>query len=250
MTMAEKRETIDELTRNLLPLGLRIRGGFRLDPESDGALLRLFPEAFYLALVGNVGNEIWVRSRDAILATGGNNPLNDWIAASLSPLAQRWGAALAFDFDGPPFFPFQEWAQRAESVYPSPLGLLIHPEYGLWHAYRAAFLFPYELDMPAGRRSDLSSPCDKCREKPCLKACPVSAFAAMPPPQEEKGDRVLYDVGKCASHLLSGEVDCRSSGCLARLACPVGKSERYEGDHAAFYMRAFVRSLKLKKRID
>ena len=48
------------------------------------------------------------------------------------------GAAPIYPFGGPPYWPFQRWAQRAEAVFPSPLGILIHPEYGLWHAYRAA----------------------------------------------------------------------------------------------------------------
>ena len=44
--------------------------------------------------------------------------------------------------------PFQRWALRAEAVYASPLGILIHPEYGLWHAYRAALLFTERLALP------------------------------------------------------------------------------------------------------
>src|SRR4030095_137820 len=40
------------------------------------------------------------------------------------------------------------WAMRAEAVAPSPLGILIHPDYGLWHAYRGALAFAERLALP------------------------------------------------------------------------------------------------------
>ena len=63
------------------------------------------------------------------------------VAAAIDPLARSVGAMALYPFDGPPYRPFQRWAMRAEPVAPSPLGLFIHPEYGLWHAYRAALVF-------------------------------------------------------------------------------------------------------------
>jgi hypothetical protein len=56
-----------------------------------------------------------------------------------------------------PYLPFQRRAMRAEACYPSPLGLLIHPDYGLWHGYRGALLFAAAIELPpSGRRA---SPC-------------------------------------------------------------------------------------------
>ena len=40
---------------------------------------------------------------------------------------------------------------RAEAVAPSPLGILIHPDYGLWHAYRGALAFAERLALPRAR---------------------------------------------------------------------------------------------------
>ena len=48
-----------------------------------------------------------------------------------------------------PPWPFLTWARRGGAGHVSPLGLNIHPTYGLWHAYRAALLFPVEFDIPA-----------------------------------------------------------------------------------------------------
>ena len=128
-----------------------------------------------------------------------------------------------------PFQPFQQWAQRADTVWPSPIGLLIHPESGLWHAYRGAFLFDWPVSgLPA--RAQLESPCVTCRDQPCLTTCPVDAFTI-------EG----YDAAGCARHVRSGrEPTCLDDGCAARRACPVGVSYRYEPDQMRFHMRAFV----------
>src|SRR5271166_4757675 len=88
---------------------------------------------------------------------------------------RRPGPGGVYLFGGPPHFPFQQWVRRAEPVHPSPLGLLIHPIYGLWHSYRGALAFPEALDVPALEVAP--SPCDSCAEKPCLGACPVGAFS-------------------------------------------------------------------------
>ena len=104
--------------------------------------------------------------------------------------------------------------------------MLIHPEYGLWHAYRGALVFKAPIiDLPA--RGDVISPCETCEEKPCLSTCPVSALGAG-----------AYDVPACARHLRSPEgSDCMNLACRA---CPVGRSYMYHGDHALFHVDAFL----------
>jgi hypothetical protein len=130
--------------------------------------------------------------------------------------------------------PFQRWAQRAEPVAPSPLGLLIHPRYGLWHSYRGALAFAQAFDVAAPKRAP--SPCESCDGRPCLSACPVGAFT---------GDG--YAVGDCASWVgsVAGR-PCAETGCLARHACPVGRDYAYGPEQASFYMRAFVTARESK----
>jgi hypothetical protein len=224
------------LEARVLDLGLRLRGGFVLDPQADRHLVARFPQARSAVLIGNVGDELWRRSGLAIRAQGGQHPLNDWIRAALTPISRDFALGIVFDFDGPPYYPFQQWAQRAEPVFPSPLGLLIHPVFGLWHAYRALLVFGNEYS-PSTRASG-ASPCATCLEKPCLNSCPVKAF-----------DTQGYNVQRCRDHLLADGLECRASGCLARLSCPIGAPYRYRSDQMVFHMDAFVASLRRRGAI-
>lgn len=183
--------------------------------------------ARFVVLVGNAGPDMFrrfARERDPDRHT-----LDDWTRHTLEPLADDLGGRALFPFGGPPHWPILTWARRAGAGHVSPLGLNIHASFGLWHAYRAAFLLPVELDIPALKSQ---SPCETCVEKPCLRACPVGAFT---------GEN--YDVMACASHVKSeaGKA-CRQTGCLARHACPVGQGFAYAPRQAQFHMRAFLKA--------
>jgi len=159
--------------------------------------------------------------------------LDLWTREIVGRLAVSFGAGAVYPF-GAPGYPFLSWAERAGAGRASPLGLNIHPEFGLWHAYRAALLFPYlfEGSAPASKEH----PCDTCADKPCLASCPVAAF-----------DAGRYDVVACVRHLGSNaERSCLSGGCLARRACPVGREFAYGLAQAQFHMRAFVSSQSAK----
>ncbi len=209
--------------------GLQLRGAFVCAPDdgvpaqADGA------ESRSLILLGNLGGGLWPAFAAAPEAADGEpDPMNRWSIRVIGAMAQRLDGLALFPFGGPPYHPFQRWAQKAEGLQASPLGMLIHPVYGLWHAYRGAIALVRELDLPP---PDVAvSPCESCAERPCLTACPVGAFTP-----------AGYDVPACTAHLAAAAGrDCLSGGCLARRACPIGSGHRYGGDQAAFHMRAFV----------
>lgn len=117
---------------------------------------------------------------------------------------------------------------RAEGLKPSPLGILMHPEFGLWHAYRGALLF--EVEIPIQVAYAPIHLCDLCNGKPCLKACPVGAYS-------ESG--FLYQ--DCLGHVHEPRGEpCRSLGCLDRNACPCGAAYRYPAEVQAFHMASFA----------
>ena len=221
--------TVADITAMLTPHGLILRGGFALEPARDADLLQAWPGARQLLLIGNAGSAIWPYLTDFIRDNPqADHPLDRWTREKVSHVAQQLGVIDLYPFGGPPWWPFQRWAQRGEPVSPSPLGILIHPVFGLWHAYRAALLLEQAIDLPVA--APAASPCDSCEQRPCLSTCPVVAFT----PQG-------YDVAGCAEHVISQRgMSCRTGSCLARLACPVGESWRYEREHAAFHMAAFV----------
>ena len=178
-----------------------------------------------VVMVGNVGQRFWSELQEAPEAKGAD-PIDRWTARILTGLAD----GVLFPFGGPPYHPFQRWARRADpSLSPSPLGILIHPEFGLWHALRAALLFRDRRELPVFEARP--NPCDTCAAKPCLHTCPVGAFTP-----------TGYNVVTCRAHLhtLSGQ-PCMTQGCQARLACPVGRNKAYRGGLTQHLMRAFAR---------
>ena len=108
--------------------------------RTDGDILAVAPWAQTVVLVGNVGSELWDKSGAEIAALGDPDPLDRWTRSVIEPIASSVDGLALFPFAGPPYWPFQRWAERAEGVRSSPIGIQIHPEFGLWHAYRAAIL--------------------------------------------------------------------------------------------------------------
>ncbi|MDA9008825.1 hypothetical protein N9K16_02575 [Alphaproteobacteria bacterium] len=212
-------------------VGLVTRGGFSV--ASDDQFLGQFleGEAGTLVLLGNVSDSYWHQfSNSPEYLVGAPDPLDRWSRRVISKLSIDLDARALFPFDGPPYFPFQRWAAKAEPLAPSPLGLYISPEFGLWHAFRGALLFNCSFEVPTAATQ--SSPCLTCVDQPCLNTCPVGAFSV--------GG---YDVNGCYSSISSDtERTCLGKGCQARLACPVGANYVYGEDQMRFLMAAFEMS--------
>jgi hypothetical protein len=211
-------------------VGLLARGGFHPVPGDGVPPMPGGRAVETLVLVGNAGDAMWRAFQRSDRAQHPRHPLNRWSERVIGSLALRLGGHALFPFSGPPFLPFQRWAQRAEPVWPSPIGLLIHPVYGTWHAYRGVLAFATRITLPP--REPLGNPCAGCDERPCLSASPAKAFG------EER-----YDVQACVTYLASpAGRDCMERGCLARRACPIGRDFQYLPAQAAFHMQAFLRA--------
>ena len=212
--------------------GLTYRGGFH--PEDDDAVPESFGEPSQtLILIGHTGSSLWPQfSHWLKTQTGPSEPLDSWSVDVLESIASEIKATALFPFRGPPYWPFIHWAERADRLWVSSIGLLIHPIYGLWHAYRGALSFPYRLPLPEETQSETTAPCPACVQRPCLATCPVGAM-------QEEG----YALEICIDHLAEHpDGECMQRGCLARRACPVGTKYTYEPEHAQFHMHAFLRN--------
>lgn len=221
------------LTLALAAHGLSLRGHWLPSPADalpslpDGSA----PGAVWM--VGVVGSAFWPHFKtSSFFSDGLPDPLDRWSRSIGAALALRWGGVALYPFDGPPYWPFQRWADRAEATQTSRMMVRIHPVYGLWHAYRFALALPAhgQEPEPVPLPDPATSLCASCSGEPCLQACPVRAYT---------GETFVLQA--CADHLHSGRgEDCMQSGCLARRACPVGAELRYTPEHAAFHMHAFT----------
>lgn len=228
---------LEKIASRLAESGLILRGGFNFSQGDAAPAGQGRRAARSVVLVGNAGDafwphfQAWLAGQPADLA----NPLDAWSCQVLEEVATPVESRVIMPNDKP-YAPFQQWAMRAEGLRPSPLGILMHPSFGLWHAYRGALLFDRKIAA-----EDLGEPaemvihlCDLCSEKPCLNSCPVGAFGKQ------------FDSGACYSHIASaGGHTCMEGGCVARNACPHDKF-RYREALQAFLMASFRTALHPK----
>lgn len=211
-----------ELSPLLEPVGLSVFGWFLMDEAPFNGRAAM--------LIGNGpvdgAHPMW----DAFSGSrehhdGEPDALDRWTSRVIGPVAKRKDMVALYPF-GERVWPFQRWAMAATGMQQSPLGILIHPDHGLWQAFRAVLVCNGRVSLSTVEKS--IHPCDACADKPCLRACPVSAFS--------EGS---FDVSRCRQHLSSeDEPDCMALGCRARAACPVGIP--YPEEQIRFHMQAFA----------
>ncbi len=208
--------------------GLFVRGVTRLR-DAEIETWGFEQDKPWLALVGNIGSSYWpMFSQAEEFDDGEPDPLDRWSRRIAAVLADELSLHPVFPFSGPPYYPFQQWAQRAEALEQSPIGVMMHPRFGLWHSYRFALLGAgFDLEETLHRAA---SPCQSCDNQPCLRRCPVDAF-----------DASGYAVERCATYLKqTPQAECHQQGCLARYACPVAPEQRYVAEQGQFHLRAFL----------
>jgi epoxyqueuosine reductase len=184
-----------------------------------------------LVLLGHGGRRMW----EALQAGG-------WRTAD--PV-DHYSASLTCQFiadylgDPPTFWlypetdyliPLGQLGELAGWSHPSPLGLGISPIYGVWFAYRAAFLT--SLDLPIITDSPQPSPCATCPDKPCIRACPAGAV-------QPEG----FDVTGCSQYRLTASSPC-ADRCLARLACPFFPEHRYTLSQVQYHYGQSLKTLQ------
>lgn len=188
----------------------------------------------YVVLLGNGGRRFWEVVQEQWPDTA--DPLDDFSTAVaqtfserfLPPCAIKWLYPTPLDTTADtaaPPVPLQQLGEAAGWAHPSPLGLGISPEFGLWFAYRAAFLLgEVSVDLPTVRTAKRVSPCETCVTRPCVSACPAGAVRS----------RGTFDVGACSQERLRTGSGCATQ-CLARLACPIAPQHRYNWAQIAYH---------------
>jgi len=121
---------------------------------------------------------------------------------------------------------------------PSPLGMGIHEQYGLWSAYRAVWWLDLEIAESVETKHELSdiknmNPtskvesadiCSQCLTQDCVSECPSNAIEYLKNP----------DLGRCADYRLEEASQCAST-CLSRMACPYASEHRYAEKQMSYH---------------
>ena len=225
--MVDRTIPLQQAVDNLAESGLNLYAALDVDtlPDSirqplseDGVDLSRFAT---LVLLGNGGQRFW----ETLPTFGLDHP--DPIDRYSLALTGRFIEELALIFAGEqvdhlnlyPQTAFRVPLQRLGTLVgwgePSPLGNSIHPDFGLWFAFRSAFLITLPLPQVAAVRRE--SPCVRCRDKLCQSACPAAAVLS---------DAAHFKLNDCIDHRLAANSTCQAR-CMARLACPVSADQRY-----------------------
>lgn len=200
------------------------------------------PGARSIIVIGNGGGAFWAAFKRHLDANPGwferQHPLDDFtrvvveraIGASLTKAGVTHQIIYPF-MNGGPTLNFMEAGKAAGLSGPSILGVVVHPTYGPWIAFRAAVLVEESLDAPGDALG--FDPCPSCTARTCIAACPAAAV------RFPEG----WDIPACLTHRVEVESDC-APRCHARAACVLGPEHRYPDDELAHHQMRALRSMR------
>ncbi|WP_428610143.1 hypothetical protein [Sedimenticola sp.] len=206
----------------------------RLPDQAIESLTRLNPllsDDSRIILIGHGGKTLWERL--SAEAQPGPDPIDHYSGEAALRFSQEvlppGTYQLLYPGDSP--ISLQRLGTIAGWHNPSPLGIGIHPQWGLWYAYRAVILTNEPL--PEILQPTPPSPCAACHEKPCLSVCPAGALA------EDK----MIDRERCAHYRLGSDSRC-GDRCVARWSCPVSTDQRYTLEQVQYHYRLSLETLR------
>lgn len=186
---------------------------------------------YCLILLGNGGKSFW-RNLKAQNITELNrvDQYSDSIAREFAQQALA-GHDWELLYPGAPTIPLQQLGEIAGWHHPSPMGIGIQQQWGLWYAYRALLITDTPLET--SQQPATPNPCDECKGQPCVTECPAKAVS----------NRLPFQLGLCVDYRLSENSTC-SDRCLARLTCPQSSQHRYTMEQIKYH---YAHSLKTMK---
>jgi len=121
-----------------------------------------------------------------------------------------------------PWIPFQEVALKMGVGVLSPLGLVLHPTFGPWIAFRALLLCESIFWQDGPKALATWNPCPGC-SAPCMAICPAKALT-----------RKNVHLDKCYDYRLANPSQCFDR-CLAREACPIGQEHQFSREQINYH---------------
>lgn len=177
----------------------------------------------HLILIGSGGPLLWTYLKSPHIHE--NHPIDTYVGECVNNFAHT-----VFGDQAPVIlyprsdlvFPLQQLGHILGLTKKSPLGIDLHPDFGLWFAYRA-LLWTSE-DVPMINPPAWSSPCETCVDKPCVSNCPSQAVTVQ-----------SFNIKNCANYRLLANSSC-ANRCLSRLACPFHAEQRYSDEQIRYHM--------------
>jgi len=189
-------------------------------------------------VIGNGGPDFWQKFKAHAAENPGwwdrEDPLDDFTRDIIdkeivTPIRRLdLSCTAVYPFGSPPTLNFMQLAMLAGLASRSIIGVVVHPLFGPWIAFRAALLLDCELDN-LGDASGFD-PCPTCRTRACIAACPASAVSY------PSG----WDIPRCLSHRVEAYPDCATQ-CHARVACVLSPEHRYPDDELAYHQSRALR---------
>jgi hypothetical protein len=186
-----------------------------------------------LILIGHQGRDFWT----ALQRRGmhGAHPIDQFVTECMAAWMNGTmrGHVWRQVFPGSQPVGLQRLGALAGWHQPSPFWVGVDAAWGSWFAYRAIVLA--DTDLPLTPRRELASPCTRCADKPCIRACPAGALS-----EDTVGARRL---SACLDFRKQSASPCQDR-CMARNACPVGAEHRYTDQQISYHYLHSMRAIR------
>lgn len=136
----------------------------------------------FLVLIGSGGKNLW----DKIPNKDSPDPIDTYALQTMKWIAKEKKLThpkILFPFSER-LLPLQALGRHFQFSHPSPIGLDISEEFGLWFAYRGVFLCETLLEIPNNQPA--FNPCNTCSDKPCLKTVDLTQARLLCPYQQDQ----------------------------------------------------------------
>ncbi len=182
-----------------------------------------FEESDSIILLAQGGRELWGHLPHPLIEL--EDPIDNFAIEAMKVFGQ---SALEGDFKilfplTSYLLPLQKLGRELNLSRPSPLGLDINFDFGVWFAFRGVMIT--KKNIPIVKPNAFLSPCLSCTSQECLKMCPVGAISIDQP----------FDIKTCGDYRFSKNSKC-TDRCLERLSCPYKAEHRYEIEQTQYHM--------------
>jgi hypothetical protein len=123
-----------------------------------------------LCLIGNGGRSLWEKLPHPLNIK--THPIDQYSKNQIHTFSESIDSEVEILFPNDHYtLPLQRIGRALNVCTQSPIGLDVHPSFGLWFAIRGVFLVSKKMSMTL---ENPFSPCNTCTDKPCMKISDIA----------------------------------------------------------------------------